>query len=1536
MERTLDSIRPSDVEGNNMTFLYSRDPSILAPYQRPLPSLQKNLISLYEDEEIEYPNETASSASESIDLQTIKVYLRMKPFPRKLHLSKEESEAYRITNSTTLITQLPTFDSTFTSVKGAKASEGVCRKFTFTQTFGPETTQLNLFEEIIQQRMMDFLAGQNCTVMTYGTTNSGKSYTLQGTTTSPGIIPRGLEYVFSNINPRPTPCYKPIHGNNVVSLNAVDRAQELEAKNKLLTFASIDKYQYINAYKQMQKLLQEESPIRASEACDAHYSVWVSFAEIYNENIYDLLSNECQKRRPPLKLAADGHDRAFIKGLRTVCVNSGSEAYQVLMAGQYNLKVAATALNARSSRSHCIFTIKLLKYYTENIPESVEVSTFTFCDLAGSERLKKTLNVGDRLKEAQNINTSLLVLGRCLKTIYEGQSIKQRQEHIGPFRESKLTRLFQRALSGKEQIALIVNVNPIPNLYTETQNVLNFAAIAKKIIIEPKKIRRQVTNTRFSQIVARSVKSTTDWDPSDLSHVVESSDNTERESDYINPDDYEDLLDENTNLKKELAALKASMLNKDLQIRQELSDTYMAMMKKLETDWKNRLKDVEAQSEDHTEWRINMVENFYKTKLNDLTSRKRRRADDSCSEDEAKDVAELEIENSRLHTKIHGLKKSMKHLRESNDAILTEKNKIAFELGLVKDELKSLKNLLATAQSSICKDDESLTYVEGLRKQLSDKQDHIKNLKEFLNEAKEEYISISSHAEMMEVRLKESEVALAETTENIADLKTLLDDTNACLEQKTKATDILEEKLNQQTIMMREAEERFCQTRAQMEETIRELTEKVKSLEKSSSPNEIIASSPTVTEIEIKKEILSESECDLSTDFPKIVIPDEIVIKTDTDEVLTIPSSAYRNDRESEMLVQVQEIALEENDDGMVDKLIELRTKLEETELENKSLKKKWSQSIKEIESLKESLDSTKQQFTAITQSIEELKKAQSLKSEARTLEQRPSLKDSESQTNAISITEGGNQTDAVIDHNKSMQTSFVSSSEDDKSIQTSFNENQEPVVMDTLIDELKIKCSQLEIECKEKQLLISKLEGEVESLRKINDSLEQQSTKDREELETLSNEIKSSENNLASAMTERDAVQKLLQESEEIRKKAETQISECREEFQQKITSLMNDLADTKKEEEKMKNQLEETEELRKKLETQFAESRAAHELDIANVNKELTKSKEQENMHMETIKVHLKEIGELKEKLATRTTEQDEKIAELNKCVERFEKEKKELEEKISERVKETEQLKQRLQAADKRDQEKDTEIKMLQKSYKAHISADAQDKKLHEEIKKNLAELLETREALARTDELYMRLKESSRKEIEALEAHVSALEKSSKQFKMIQQKVQTDKAEVEKYKTERDDLKALITQKDLEMQSFMSNRDAMIQQYENLVKSLQEDNERGRREITRFQELFHRLPSTPLEKTVKSEDECKKNVLDSTDLSDSEARKPRRRAAALPPPSSETKRSTRRKKLYMPVDDSCVDIETFEAVPPTPSPSASGRSLRTRRK
>lgn len=170
MEDTLESIRPCENPQDEMSYLFGRDPSILAYSQRPFPSkdTKKNLLSLYEVEENNFSNENESEHSESQTLQTVKVYLRLKPFPKKLKLTEEQQAAYKIMNSTTLLIKLPTIDYNASSAKQYRNSEIMCKKFTFSQTFGPETTQLELFEQTVQQQMTEFLSGHNCTIMTYG------------------------------------------------------------------------------------------------------------------------------------------------------------------------------------------------------------------------------------------------------------------------------------------------------------------------------------------------------------------------------------------------------------------------------------------------------------------------------------------------------------------------------------------------------------------------------------------------------------------------------------------------------------------------------------------------------------------------------------------------------------------------------------------------------------------------------------------------------------------------------------------------------------------------------------------------------------------------------------------------------------------------------------------------------------------------------------------------------------------------------------------------------------------------------------------------------------------------------------------------------------------------------------------------------------------------------------------------------------------------------------------------------------------------
>ncbi len=196
----------------------------------------------------------------------------------------------------------------------------------------------------------------------------------------------------------------------------------------------------------------------ASVACkdSITFSFWISFVEIYNEIAYDLLDPNFATiaarsapgslsgrvgpnaiRRIPLDLRTDKKGNVFVKGshnlsyfsynlhryfkidvfvlgLRWFVVSSPEEAYRLLMVGRRCQQVGATKLNQNSSRSHSIFSIKAMRTSNKDAARFVRVSSLTFCDLAGSERCQKaaTLNQINRLREANNINTSLLALGK--------------------------------------------------------------------------------------------------------------------------------------------------------------------------------------------------------------------------------------------------------------------------------------------------------------------------------------------------------------------------------------------------------------------------------------------------------------------------------------------------------------------------------------------------------------------------------------------------------------------------------------------------------------------------------------------------------------------------------------------------------------------------------------------------------------------------------------------------------------------------------------------------------------------------------------------------------------------------------------------------------------------------------------------------------------------------------------------------------------------------------------------------------------------
>ncbi|XP_076394145.1 uncharacterized protein LOC100880447 isoform X1 [Megachile rotundata] len=1529
MNNTLDSIRPSDNHNpqEEVSYLFARDPSILAYGQRPFVSkdTKKNLLSSYEIEESNYGSENGMFGLEPQTFQTAKVYLRLKPFPKKLKLTEEQTNAYKIINSTTLFTRLPTLDNNSSCVKRSNSTDIVCRKFTFTRTFGPETTQLELFEEAVKQHMVDFLAGQNSTIMTYGTTNSGKSYTLQGTTTSPGIIPRCLEFVFSNITPKSIPSYKPVNHCDVVTLSPIERAQELEIKTKLLTFASVDKHQYINAYKEMQKLLQEESPIRPSQCIDAHYSVWVSFAEIYNEIVYDLLSNECQKKRTALKLATDSQGRAFIKGLKTVCVNSGSEAYQVLMAGQYNLKVAATALNARSSRSHCIFTIKLLKYYVENDPNSVEVSTFAFCDLAGSERLKKTLNIGERLKEAQNINTSLLVLGRCLKTIHEGQVSKQKLEHIGPFRESKLTRLFQKALSGKEQIALIVNINPIPNLYIETQNVLNFSAIAKKIVIEQKKEQQKKNKSRFSQIVGQSIKTVTDWDDIDLMLTknevdCQNVDEDESRSHYVHTEEYEELLCENQKLKKEIASLKSSALTRDLQIRQEMADTYTAMMKELETEWKNRIKDVEEQQEDALQWSVKQVEDFYKQKLDQLSCRKRKRSiySDDESDDDEKKINELEVENSRLTSKIVLLKNNLKEIKEINQALTVEKNKVTFELGLTKEDLKSAKNLLDSAQRDVNYDEDTKCLVEELKSQLFAKQEQTKKLKVFLNEAKEEYIAITTEVREKEYIIKEQEEELFEKQETIDELEGELTDINICLTEKTKTIEILEEQLEVQTKKIKDDENKVQSMQEQIDKLENEkllLLDEVELLKKTVlTTNSVKDLSCVIEEPEKPSDCCNKEKLP-----PSSPIKEKINDTPENTETDTKTGNEKVNTQMQERIIAIDE--------------------------ENLALKKKLTQSSSEIQNLKEELEHAKVKLKDISEHIRNLQ-ISNIKYKPEDVQNKVAVETVEIGCQVhVESEEQCTNTLNIDSHNKSSQTLEDVIKEEiqyvikEETVQTSLTEEEDDQdIKDVTLNEvtkLMVKYDDVKTEYKEKCRILEETCHEMILLKQKVEELSEENRTNKIVIKEYKQSIELLQKELSIMKEDKNHIKETLQSTDNMKAALESKIND----YEQRLFDTEQQLTVAKNDYDQCVQKLNT---LQTDFDSHIQKCKNEHEQTISNLQKDLSIAIEKTNLKSQCLDVHAAKIVALEHDLES-VTELKQQIDELNKNLEKCQAEKDSLQKLLDENNDRLLELEERLEFAQEKENEKDEEINALQREMKQLIQRnendDKSDKLMEMEMKNAIRELTEAKEKLSRKQEY-----------IAELELRVKNSEQNAKILDLLQQSAQERQAENERLRTMNQELKNNLLEKEREMESFMKNRDDMVIKYECLVKNQQEELEKQKQKLlkshskdrdycgnTSEDEVVHKERRTRRPPKKYTPTSPKQDDISMIDLSSSDSKRNTKRALLPPPdvePLSEKKKTTRKKKLFI-KDDSFQDIEPLESAVII-TPSTKTRTLRSRRR
>lgn len=309
-----------------------------------------------------------------------------------------------------------------------RSQDRVSKRFTFDRVFGPSSSQVDVYNVVVSPLLKQVIAGYNCTVFAYGQTGTGKTYTMEGdrvddfnlhwqSDTSAGMIPRCFNQLFEEL-----------------------------------------------------QLLENRQ-----------YIVRVNFLELYNEELFDLLTSD-GNATSKIKLYEDVTKKGsvIIHGLEEITVRNKMEIYKILEKGSERRQIAATLLNANSSRSHTVFSITVhMKENTNDGVELLKTAKLNLVDLAGNESVGKWGIFDKRAREAKSINQSLLTLGRVITALVE------KAPHV-PYRESKLTRLLQDSLGGQTKTSIIATISSASSNFDETLSTLDYAYRAKNITNYPK------------------------------------------------------------------------------------------------------------------------------------------------------------------------------------------------------------------------------------------------------------------------------------------------------------------------------------------------------------------------------------------------------------------------------------------------------------------------------------------------------------------------------------------------------------------------------------------------------------------------------------------------------------------------------------------------------------------------------------------------------------------------------------------------------------------------------------------------------------------------------------------------------------------------------------------------------------------------------------------------------------------------------------------------------------------------------------------
>uniref|UniRef100_A0A3B5KZX4 Kinesin-like protein n=1 Tax=Xiphophorus couchianus TaxID=32473 RepID=A0A3B5KZX4_9TELE len=415
------------------------------------------------------------------------VYLRVRPL-----VAEDEECCIEVISSSTVQLHAPE------GFKVNRNGEYKETQYSFKKVFGVSVSQMELFENVAKPLVVDLIHGKNGLLFTYGVTGSGKTFTMTGSPGQGGLLPRSLDMIFNSVGPFQAKRYifKTDDKNSMEVQSEVDALLERQRReNNLTVLKTPSSRQKVDP--EIGDMLKPEETCKADGVDeDSCYSVFVSYIEIYNNYIYDLLEEtqeDAIKPKPPQSkiLREDQNHNMYVAGCMEVEVKSAEEAFQVFWRGQKKRKVANTRLNRESSRSHSVFIIKLaqapLDAEGDNILQDknqVSVSQLCLVDLAGSERTGRTGAEGTRIREAGNINQSLLNLRTCLEILRENQMYGTNK--MVPYRDSKVSHLFKNYFDGEGKVRMVVCVNPKTDDYEETLLVMRFAEMTQEVeVVRP-------------------------------------------------------------------------------------------------------------------------------------------------------------------------------------------------------------------------------------------------------------------------------------------------------------------------------------------------------------------------------------------------------------------------------------------------------------------------------------------------------------------------------------------------------------------------------------------------------------------------------------------------------------------------------------------------------------------------------------------------------------------------------------------------------------------------------------------------------------------------------------------------------------------------------------------------------------------------------------------------------------------------------------------------------------------------------------------